>query len=173
MIPPRRMLCCVATFALRHAHQTTTHSLQAAGAALGGAAKSYRLERVAVCLSGFPGADDEQAQHSEAAQQGQQQHAPAAAAAAAAAAAFVAAALVGLYDGSAPYKSKFERKARLAELQLCGAAADAPGVAAAAARGVAYARGTLMARWARLAREQATMVCVGRVRVSQTLSNRL
>lgn len=59
---------------------------------------------------------------------------------------FVSAALCGLYEGNVRYRSKPQSRVKLQSVQLLVDAADEDVLGAAAAKGVALARGTLMAR---------------------------
>lgn len=100
---------------------------QAAGAAVAGAAKSYKLKTIDVDVS------DRGGDH---------------AAGPDCLTSLVAAALTGLYEGNVRYRSKPEPKAQLTALQLLVAPHRQAAAVEAAARGVALAQGTLMARWA-------------------------
>jgi hypothetical protein len=104
---------------------------QAAGAAIAAAAKSYKLKTLDVDLSHLQGADSTAA---------------AAAAGPDSLTSLVAAVLTGLYEGNVRYRSKPEPKAQLNTLQLLVAPHRQAAAAEAAARGVALAQGTLMAR---------------------------
>lgn len=101
---------------------------QAAGTAIAGAAKSYKLKTIGVDVSDL-GSD-----HGAAGPD--------------CLTSLVAAALTGLYEGNVRYRSKPEPKAQLNTLQLLVAPHGQAAAVEAAARGVALAQGTLMARWA-------------------------
>lgn len=100
---------------------------QAAGAAVAGAAKTYKLKTIDIDVSGLEG-DNAAGPHCLTS--------------------LVAAALTGLYEGNVRYRSKPEPKAQLNTLQLLVAPHGQAAAVEAAARGVALAQGTLMARWA-------------------------
>jgi hypothetical protein len=100
---------------------------QAAGGALGSFAKSHSVEGACVHFWAASPLDD----------------------AAAAITAFSSAALAGLYEGNIRHRSKPESKVQLQTVKLWVPSSAAPGLAAAAARGVAIARGNLLARWVR------------------------
>jgi hypothetical protein len=96
---------------------------QAAGAAIAAAAKSFKLKTIDVDVSHL------------------------AAAGAACLTSLVSGAITGLYEGNVRYRSKPEPKAQLRSLQLLVGPHGQSAAVDAAAKGVALAQGTLMARW--------------------------
>jgi hypothetical protein len=95
---------------------------QAAGAAIATAAKLYKLKTIDVDLTHLTDA------------------------APACLTSLVAGSIVGLYEGNVRYRSKPEPKAQLTSLQLLVGAHGQSAAVEAAAKGVALAQGTLMAR---------------------------